>query len=412
MRAATERAPRGSHHEWQWVPLGELIEIFDHKRVPVSSRERTGRRGSYPYYGAQGVIDSIDDYLFDGDYILLAEDGENLNSRKLPLALRASGKFWVNNHAHVIRGLRHRIDDRFLLAALNHADIKPFVTGAAQPKLSQANLRLIPIPLPPLPTQRRIADVLCAYDDLIENCERRIRVLDEMARALYREWFVLFRYPGSRVDRQVTERELPGGWRRAALRDGIGTIQDGDWIETKDQGGSDYRLVQISNIGVGQFVETGNYRFVTSATFRRLHCTEVKPGDLLVARMPAPIGRAWLVHSMPWPMITAVDVAIIRPTQGKLSARYLGAAWNDPTNLARVAAQASGTTRPRVTRRELEALSFVVPPLELQKQFEDHTQPMATLAADLRNQVHNLRLTRDLLLPRLVTGQIPVPGSA
>ena len=133
--------------------LGDVIDLFDSQRVPLNSRQRHERQGRYPYYGAQGVIDHIDGYIFDGRYILVAEDGENLNSKKLPLALFANGKFWVNNHAHILRGKADIADDTYLLACLNNADIKPYVTGAAQPKLSQGNLRLIEIPLPSLSIQ-------------------------------------------------------------------------------------------------------------------------------------------------------------------------------------------------------------------------------------------------------------------
>ncbi len=194
---------------WATRPLGEIIDLFDQKRVPLNSRERQARPGPFPYYGAQGIIDHIDGYIFEGRYILVAEDGENLNSKKLPLALFATGKFWVNNHAHILRGKAGVADDTFLLACLNDANIKPYVTGAAQPKLSQANLRQIEIPLPPLPIQRRIAGILSAYDELMENCQRRIRILEEMARALYREWFVHFRFPGHEKVPRVDSRLGP-----------------------------------------------------------------------------------------------------------------------------------------------------------------------------------------------------------
>jgi len=207
--------------DWQRVRLGDVIELFDHQRVPLNSRERQARQGQYPYYGAQGIIDYIDGYIFDGRYILVAEDGENLNSKKLPLALFASGKFWVNNHAHILRGKPAVADDAFLLACLNNADIKAFVTGAAQPKLSQANLRQIEIPLPSLSIQRRIAGILSVYDDLIENNQRRIKILEEMARSLYGEWFVNFRIPGHEkvplVDSPLGP--IPKGWEVKRIAD-------------------------------------------------------------------------------------------------------------------------------------------------------------------------------------------------
>src|SRR3989344_5469562 len=88
---------------WQKVKLGNIVENLDFKRVPLSSIERSKRKGTIPYYGASGIIDFVDDFLFDGEYLLVSEDGENLKSRNLPIAFLATGKFWVNNHAHIIR---------------------------------------------------------------------------------------------------------------------------------------------------------------------------------------------------------------------------------------------------------------------------------------------------------------------
>src|SRR5207247_1952894 len=184
------------------------------------------------------------------------------------------------------------------------------------------------------------------------------------------------------------------------------------WIETKDQGGNDYRLLQISNVGVGEFIETENYRFITQATFERLRCAEIKPGDILVARMRTPIGRAWLATAMPWRMITAVDVAIIRAQPEILNSLFLAQTWNETFNLQRIAGQASGTTRLRITRRELAALEFSVPPIELQLRFAKFVEPQMDMIQALRQQIQNLRQTRDLLLPRLLSGQVELDTKA
>jgi type I restriction enzyme S subunit len=118
--------------EWRPGTLGEIIDIFDSIRVPLNSHQRSERQGKYPYYGASGVIDAVDDYLFDGDYVLVAEDGENLNSRKLPVAFMARGRFWVNNHAHIIKGKKGFADDRFLIAWFAQADIKGYILPRRQ----------------------------------------------------------------------------------------------------------------------------------------------------------------------------------------------------------------------------------------------------------------------------------------
>lgn len=184
------------------------------------------------------------------------------------------------------------------------------------------------------------------------------------------------------------------------------SFDDGDWIETKDQGGEDFRLLQISNIGNNEFVETGNYRWITSETFRALRCNEVLPGDILISRMPKPIGRAWLVYKQPWPMITAVDVTIARPDQTAVDPLYLLYHLNSQTHIARCELRATGTTRPRISRRAMGALPIPLPPMTLQLTFGR----IASLYNEERNtltgQNKALARARDLLLPRLMSGEV------
>lgn len=143
--------------------LGDVIELVDSKREPLSSRERQDRKGPYPYYGAQGIVDYLDDYTYDGNYLLVAEDGENLKSRKAPIANAASGKFRVNNHAHVIAE-SEKSNIVFLRHLLNMTDISAYVTGSTQPKLSQSNLCALELSLPSVMEQNAIANVLNLFD--------------------------------------------------------------------------------------------------------------------------------------------------------------------------------------------------------------------------------------------------------
>ena len=148
---------------WAMTPLGEAAENLDGTRVPLKLSDRENRHGDYPYYGASGIIDYIDSFHFDGEYLLVAEDGANLLARSTPIAFLANGKFWVNNHAHVL-GYNGKACLRFLQRYLCSIDISRFVTGSAQPKLTKKNLDAIEIPLPPLPEQKRIADILDKAD--------------------------------------------------------------------------------------------------------------------------------------------------------------------------------------------------------------------------------------------------------
>lgn len=138
---------------WPIRAFGILTANEDGRRVPVKVSQRDGRHGPYPYYGASGIVDWIDEYLFDGERLLIGEDGANLLTRSTPIAFIASGQFWVNNHAHVLRET-HEADLRFLEAFIDLTDVTRYVTGSAQPKLTQASLNRVPVPTPPPDSQR------------------------------------------------------------------------------------------------------------------------------------------------------------------------------------------------------------------------------------------------------------------
>jgi len=129
---------------WKVGRLGDVIEIHDRKRIPLNRRERAKRKGPYPYYGASGIMDYVDDYLFDGIYVLLGEDGTVIDENNHPAVQYVWGQFWVNNHAHVLSGTSG-VSSEHLYLMLRRANVRPFVTGAVQPKISQTNLKRIPI---------------------------------------------------------------------------------------------------------------------------------------------------------------------------------------------------------------------------------------------------------------------------
>jgi type I restriction enzyme S subunit len=133
--------------DWRRAPFGELCQNLDAKRIPVKSADRASIRGEYPYYGASGIIDYVSDYLFDGEHLLISEDGANLRLRHLPIAFLATGRFWVNNHAHVVQA-KPSTSNAYLAYALEACDISGLITGTAQPKLTQTSLNSIPIPVP------------------------------------------------------------------------------------------------------------------------------------------------------------------------------------------------------------------------------------------------------------------------
>ena len=138
---------------WEVASLGTVIEIHDRKRIPLNKHQRAQRQGPYPYYGAAGIMDNVNDFLFDGVYVLSGEDGSVVDAHGHPVVQYVWGKFWVNNHAHVLKG-RKDISEEHLYLLLQGANITAFVTGAVQPKLNQRNLKAIPLVLPTGPACR------------------------------------------------------------------------------------------------------------------------------------------------------------------------------------------------------------------------------------------------------------------
>ncbi len=169
--------------EWDIVRLGDVVNVYDKKRIPLSSEQRSEMRGYYPYCGANGIIDYINNYIFDGEYLLLAEDGGFWNEFQ-DTAYLMNGKFWVNNHAHIIKVKKGRSNNRFLLYWFNYDNIESYTSGTTRKKLNQGVMKQIQIPLPPLPTQQKIANILSAIDLKIEAEENKKKALGVLFKTL------------------------------------------------------------------------------------------------------------------------------------------------------------------------------------------------------------------------------------
>jgi len=155
--------------KWEIKPLGEVTLNFDSRRKPLSSMQRAQRQGEYPYYGAAKILDYIDDFIFDGKYLLIAEDGSVITPNGKPVLQLVNAKFWVNNHTHIIQG-KIPISTEFLYYRLLDLEISGYITGAAQPKVTQANLNRIPVIVP-------TGHLLLQFNEMAENCALEVRNL-------------------------------------------------------------------------------------------------------------------------------------------------------------------------------------------------------------------------------------------
>lgn len=232
--------------EWRVETIGDICEIHDSKRIPLSSEQRRDRKGPYPYYGANNIQDSIDEFIFDFDAVLLAEDGGYYDEYETrDIAQYATGRYWVNNHAHILTG-SESLDTRFLYYSLVRKNICPWINTGTRAKLNQADLRQIEIAVPPLPEQKQIAEILSGIDTGIYYHKARAKKCEELIAATEASTFEVFR-----------KDDL--GQQGRAERNGKEAIALGDIFEFRN--GLNYSKANTGKglkvVGVGDFK---NYR--------------------------------------------------------------------------------------------------------------------------------------------------------
>ena len=407
--------------KWPVLPLGDLTENFDGRRVPVKGPDR--KSGPYPYYGASGIVDRVDGYLFDGEYLLIGEDGENLRTRQTPLAFIATGKFWVNNHAHIVRG-NHRANTRFLSYALSQTDISGYLTGSTMPKLTQGNLNRIPIVAPPLADQTTIASVLGALDDKIELNRRMNATLEAMARALFQSWFVHFDpvranldarkptgldaataalFPNSFQDSEAGH--IPNGWAVGKVSDlatlNRGAVNPGDFpTETFDH----FSLPAFDN-GRTPKVELGSAIMSNKFT--------VTPNSVLLSKLNPHIPRIWLpdLHASRRSVCsTEFMVACSKPS---VSREYLFSLFTSSAFASIYGTLVTGTTgsHQRIHPESVLDMKIVIPPAALIRAFTDIAKPMFDRINRNTEQSRTLATLRDTLLPKLLSGELSAAGT-
>ena len=203
---------------WVEKRLPDISVNRDSKRVPITKSQR--KSGAIPYYGASGIVDYVKDYIFDGEYLLVSEDGANLESRTYPIAFSITGKSWVNNHAHILE-FKNGDVQAYVELYLNAISLKDFITGTAQPKLTQENLNKIPIHLPGehailSGVVGRLKMIKGKLETLQQNYERQIADCVEMRQAILREAF-----EGRMRTRRDALRNLAGSWIDARATDEI-----------------------------------------------------------------------------------------------------------------------------------------------------------------------------------------------
>lgn len=172
--------------DWEKKKLEDVVEFLDGQRKPLEAGQRVS--GKYPYYGASGIIDYVEDYIFDEELILLSEDGANILDRNYRVCFLAKGKYWVNNHAHVLRAMDGNVNG-FICEQLETFDYRKYNSGGAQPKLNQATCRAIIMNMPSLPEQQKIAEFLSTIDTVIAKQKETVSAWEERKKGMMQKLF-------------------------------------------------------------------------------------------------------------------------------------------------------------------------------------------------------------------------------
>ena len=368
--------------------LGELVEIHNNKRIPLSSKERANLSKIYPYYGAQGIVDYVDNYIFDGKNILIAEDGENLKSNNKSICTLATGKYWVNNHAHIVRA-NNENDTDYLFYKLNSISFLPYITGSAQPKLNKENLLNIPVYVHEKAEQKNISKLLSKIDQKIALNNQINEELEAMAKTLYDYWFVQFDFPdengkpykssgGKMVYNDQLKREIPEGWGVKNLSNFI-TIKNGK--DHKD-------------------LSDGNYPVYGSGGLMRKVEDYIFEGESVLIPRKGTLNNIMYVDEKFW----TVDTMFYTDMKIDYAALYTYFSIKDIdfTKLN------TGTGVPSMTASILYQLQILNPNADILKNFDELVRTTYRMIFDNRKQNQELTQLRDWLLPMLMNGQVRV----
>lgn len=362
--------------------LGSVLAFYNGKSI------RPGGKGRYPVYGSNGVIGGCNEYRFD-DGIIIGRVGAYCGS-----IAYCRGKFWASDNAIVAKPRLTRSSAQFFAYLLAAMDLNRHAGGAAQPLVTQTTLKALPIRVPAERCQHRIASILRAYDDLIQNNMRRISILREIAQRTYEEWFVRFRFPGHENVRMVESGlgRVPQGWTVRQLGEVAGITMG---LSPK---GNTY-----NEVGLGMPLVNGPVEFGENFTQRVKWTTSptklCHKGDLVVCVRGATTGR----H-----VKSDGDYCLGRGVCAISSAYQSFVDQTFVRELPALLAQTGGSTFPSWTGPQLKSHPILLPTPELLARFEACVGPMgeALLLYSLQNQV--LRRTRDFLIPKLISGALDI----
>ena len=334
--------------------IEDCCEILDSMRIPITATER--KTGKYPYYGANGIQDYVEDYIFDDELVLLAEDGGNFGSKDKPIAYRVSGKCWVNNHAHVLKPQKD-IDVDYLCYSLMFYDVKGIINGATRQKLTQAAMRKMQIPVRAMEEQLKIVEKLSKVIGIKEKRKQELKYLDDLIRARFVEMF------GNPV---LNDR----GWKQVPL--GVVTTKIGSGATPKGGKGayqeSGVTLIRSMNVHNGRF-EYKELAHISDEQARKLDNVVMEEKDVLLNITGASVARSCIVPTEILPARVNQHVCIIRCKECIIPEFLNKLLIDDNYQKLLWSIAGSGATREAITKQQVEKLQIILPPVKLQNKY-------------------------------------------
>lgn len=316
------------------VELGSIYINLDGKRKPITKSDRNA--GIYPYYGASGIVDYVEDFIFDEDLLLVSEDGANLLARSTPIAFSVNGKIWVNNHAHVLK-FENIATQKYVQYFLNSIDISKYVTGAAQPKLNQQSLNSIEIPLPPLEIQQQIVAEIEGYQKIIDGAKQ-----------------IVHHY-------KPTIKINPD-WEMVEL--GEVCKPEYGFTETAKEKG-DARFIRITDIGADGKLKKEEPKFVDLS--KEAKQSLVAKDDILVARTGATYGKT-MIFEEDYPAVFASFLIRLNFDKSKVYPKYYWAFAQSENYIQQAARLMTGGGQPQFNGNAIVKIQIPLPSIDEQKE--------------------------------------------
>jgi len=397
--------------DWEKKGIAECAEIRDSERIPLNSSEREEiQPGNIPYYGANGIVDYVDDYIFNSELILLAEDGGHFEEyEERPVAYRVSGKAWINNHAHILEA-KEGINTEYLFYGLEHRNLVPYVSGSTRSKLTQSMLRKVRVPAPPLPEQRKIASVLYAVDQAIQKTEAIIEQAERVKRGLVQDLFQEGPNP-EKSDSEETRfgpvlTRSPTHWDRAKIGDlyseyQLGTAERGSTADRRQ-----IPLIKMGNLDFGTWdfseVEMIDYDKELLETYR------LQKGDLLfnTRNTPELVGKT-AVWDFEKDAIYDNNLLRLRFDDRIDSGHYVNYYLSSGIGRRQLRARVHGTTSvAAIYQSDLEQVKIPLPPVDEQRQIVQKLRGTDRFI-ERNSVVHDeLKRLKKGLMQDLLTGEV------